>query len=215
MTSPLAAGLVARLAAGSLAGCTGDRAGFRDPGVPLGSFRLVAFDSCERRWRSAGRGQGGRRAVRLHGGGRRHRGPRTAAAGRRPAPPSADAAQAGRRRPTADRRQRPDYSGTNTHEAGVDEPDLVKTDGQRIVTVSGGHAAGRRRGQPARSPARSTSATPPTASLRTAGDLLLAGDHALVLSPAAYATRRSGRRRSRAGGTGHSGSGRRDRSARA
>ena len=30
------------------------------------------------------------------------------------------------------------YSGTNTHEAGVDEPDLVKTDGRRIVTVSGG-----------------------------------------------------------------------------
>ena len=29
------------------------------------------------------------------------------------------------------------YSTTNTHEAGVDEPDLVKTDGQRIVTVTG------------------------------------------------------------------------------
>src|SRR5919206_170118 len=32
----------------------------------------------------------------------------------------------------------PDFSGTNTHEVGVDEPDLVKTDGKRIVTVSGG-----------------------------------------------------------------------------
>jgi uncharacterized secreted protein with C-terminal beta-propeller domain len=30
------------------------------------------------------------------------------------------------------------YSGTNTHEAGVDEPDLVKTDGKRIITVQGG-----------------------------------------------------------------------------
>lgn len=29
------------------------------------------------------------------------------------------------------------YSGTNTAEAGVDEPDLVKTDGRRIVTVTG------------------------------------------------------------------------------
>jgi uncharacterized secreted protein with C-terminal beta-propeller domain len=28
-----------------------------------------------------------------------------------------------------------DYSGTNTHEQGVDEPDLVKTDGRRIVIV--------------------------------------------------------------------------------
>ncbi|GAA1635626.1 hypothetical protein GCM10009679_46010 [Saccharothrix algeriensis] len=31
----------------------------------------------------------------------------------------------------------PAYSGTNTHEAGVDEPDIVKTDGRRIVTVLG------------------------------------------------------------------------------
>jgi Beta propeller domain len=30
------------------------------------------------------------------------------------------------------------YSGTNTATAGVDEPDLVKTDGRRIVTVIGG-----------------------------------------------------------------------------
>ncbi|MGW1058638.1 beta-propeller domain-containing protein [Micromonospora rubida] len=31
-----------------------------------------------------------------------------------------------------------EYSGTNNHEAGADEPDLVKTDGRRIVTVTGG-----------------------------------------------------------------------------
>jgi len=31
----------------------------------------------------------------------------------------------------------PAYSGTNTHEAGVDEPDLVKTDGKRILTLTG------------------------------------------------------------------------------
>jgi hypothetical protein len=30
------------------------------------------------------------------------------------------------------------YSGTNTHEAGVDEPDVVKTDGRRIVTLMDG-----------------------------------------------------------------------------
>ncbi len=30
------------------------------------------------------------------------------------------------------------FSGTNNHEAGVDEPDLVKTDGRRIVTVAAG-----------------------------------------------------------------------------
>ncbi len=32
----------------------------------------------------------------------------------------------------------PGYSATNDHEVGVDEPDLVKTDGRRIVTVTGG-----------------------------------------------------------------------------
>ena len=31
----------------------------------------------------------------------------------------------------------PGYSTTNNHEAGADEPDLVKTDGRRIVTVTG------------------------------------------------------------------------------
>jgi uncharacterized secreted protein with C-terminal beta-propeller domain len=32
----------------------------------------------------------------------------------------------------------PEHSKTNTHEAGVDEPDLVKTDGKRVVTVVDG-----------------------------------------------------------------------------
>ncbi|HEX2361222.1 MAG TPA: beta-propeller domain-containing protein [Jiangellaceae bacterium] len=32
----------------------------------------------------------------------------------------------------------PEYSSTNTHEVGVDEPDLVKTDGRRIVSVVDG-----------------------------------------------------------------------------
>ncbi len=32
----------------------------------------------------------------------------------------------------------PEHSRTNAHEAGVDEPDLVKTDGKRVVTVAGG-----------------------------------------------------------------------------
>lgn len=31
-----------------------------------------------------------------------------------------------------------EYSGTNTHETGVDEPDMVKTDGKRIVVVFDG-----------------------------------------------------------------------------
>ncbi|MFF5108927.1 beta-propeller domain-containing protein [Streptosporangium sp. NPDC000509] len=32
----------------------------------------------------------------------------------------------------------PEHSTTNTHEAGVDEPDLVKTDGERVIVVNRG-----------------------------------------------------------------------------
>jgi hypothetical protein len=72
------------------------------------------------------------------------------------------------------------YSGTNTAEAGVDEPDLVKTDGRRIVTVAGGVLR-----------VVDAQAHQLTGVLDLAGtggldgampaDLLLAGDHALVL----------------------------------
>jgi hypothetical protein len=50
-----------------------------------------------------------------------------------PVPSQADSANK-----AAQPAQGQDYSGTNVHTAGVDEPDLVKTDGKRIVVVSGG-----------------------------------------------------------------------------
>ena len=69
----------------------------------------------------------------------------------------------------------PEFSGTNVHEAGVDEPDIVKTDGRRIVTITDG-----------------TLRVIDAASKKVTGklaidngyeaDLLLAGDRALVLS---------------------------------
>jgi hypothetical protein len=66
----------------------------------------------------------------------------------------------------------PAFSSTNAHELDADEPDMVKTDGRRIVTLSQGRlsvvdAATRRL----------------TGRLDVGGDgqLLLAGDHALVL----------------------------------
>ncbi|HEX4397508.1 MAG TPA: beta-propeller domain-containing protein, partial [Trebonia sp.] len=76
----------------------------------------------------------------------------------------------------------PAYSGTNDYTAGVDEPDLVKTDGRRIVTVSGStleviDAATRQ--------------VTGTLDLSSAGvqygqlNLLLSGDHVLVISTSA------------------------------
>jgi len=72
------------------------------------------------------------------------------------------------------------YSGTNTAEAGVDEPDLVKTDGRRIVTVAGGvlrvvdAQTYQLTGVLDLAGTGSLDGAMPT-------DLLLAGDHALVL----------------------------------
>jgi uncharacterized secreted protein with C-terminal beta-propeller domain len=67
------------------------------------------------------------------------------------------------------------FSGTNVQEAGIDEPDMVKTDGRRIVTVS---------------PAGVLSVVDPATRVRTgrldlgisgSAQVLLSGEHALVL----------------------------------
>lgn len=125
----LLAGLA--LLAGSLAGCTAEPdppARHRDPGVPTGGFQLVAFSSC------ADALTGLRAAAKAYvgpygfGHDARTFGRPEAAGAERAAGAVDSAGQAGP----------PAHSGTNTHEAGVDEPDLVKTDGRRIVTVSQG-----------------------------------------------------------------------------
>ncbi|HEY7175668.1 MAG TPA: beta-propeller domain-containing protein [Micromonosporaceae bacterium] len=70
-----------------------------------------------------------------------------------------------------------DYSRTNDHEIGVDEPDIVKTDGHRIVTISNGVLR-----------VVDVATQSVTGQLILPGDarsfqtnLLLDGDHALVL----------------------------------
>ena len=107
------------------------------------------------------------------------------------------------RRPWATRPGAPNYSGTNTHEAGVDEPDMVKTDGRRIVTVSGGVLrvvdAGQPLGHRLRGPRRRRR---PQRRATAAADILLSGDHALILMQQSYMVPRrtgpvAGRSRSR------------------
>ncbi|MER5332690.1 beta-propeller domain-containing protein [Micromonospora sp. NPDC002717] len=75
----------------------------------------------------------------------------------------------------------PEHSTTNNHEAGADEPDLVKTDGRRIVTVSRGLL---RVVDPAAR--RETGRVDLTGALPELGwgqqSLLLHGDRALVLA---------------------------------
>ncbi|WP_446209764.1 beta-propeller domain-containing protein [Micromonospora sp. IBSANI012] len=122
--------LVAGLAL--VTGCTAEPVPVppRDRGVPAGGFRLVAFDSCPealRQLKTAAKAYVGPWGFGPIGDmrtfGRAEQAEAPAAAGR------ADAAS---------KAAAPGYSGTNTHEAGADEPDLVKTDGKRIVTVSHG-----------------------------------------------------------------------------
>lgn len=81
----------------------------------------------------------------------------------------------------------PAYSGTNDYVAGVDEPDLVKTDGRRIVTVASGvleviDAASR-----TVTGRLDLSATGQDVAYEPA-NLLLSGDHALLLANAGLVT---------------------------
>ena len=77
------------------------------------------------------------------------------------------------------------YSGTTTAEAGVDEPDLVKTDGRRIVTIIGGvlRVVDAQTRQVTGVLNLSAGAGLGGA---TPANLLLAGDHALVLFDRGY-----------------------------
>jgi len=113
-----------------LAGCTSDPEPepLPPPAPPApGSMRLVAFDSCERL--EADLKQAAKASVGPWGfpGGvvvaeaaAANGGARTMADSAAQAAPGAGA---------------PAHSGTNNHEQSADEPDIVKTDGRRIVTV--------------------------------------------------------------------------------
>ncbi|MFG1941772.1 beta-propeller domain-containing protein [Nonomuraea sp. NPDC048826] len=75
-------------------------------------------------------------------------------------------------------KQTPDHSTTNVHEAGVDEPDLVKTDGDRVFTITGGTL--RIIDTATRKVTASLDLTPGDRGYAPA-DLLVSGDRALVL----------------------------------
>ena len=77
------------------------------------------------------------------------------------------------------------YSGTSTAEAGVDEPDLVKTDGRRIVTVTGGVLRVVDAGTQQLTGVLDLSAGAGLDGAMPAS-LLLSGDHALVLFDQGY-----------------------------
>lgn len=139
-------------AALALAGCTGSPDDNGRPPGGLGSLadvRLASFDSCEQALTDLRNALGARVGpFGLHGddfaaGGRPGRAtpPEVAAADQAEAAPGRSAGEGGgasQDSTSQDSRAQRDHSGTNVHEVGVDEPDLVKTDGRRIVTIAGG-----------------------------------------------------------------------------
>ena len=157
----------------ALAGCTAgsDPGGGPGPsGGPGGpAYRLVSYDSCEQALDGLRRaalavvtpyglgGWGGERDMSVAV-------PQGRSASAEPAPA-------------------PTHSTTTVHEVGVDEPDLVKTDGRRIVAVAGGRlrvvdAATRRVTGSLDLPGLGG---PGRGWYGSGGDLLLHGDRALVL----------------------------------
>jgi uncharacterized secreted protein with C-terminal beta-propeller domain len=163
----------------TVAGCTADTPRPAPP-VPqrfdASALRLVAFDSCDqltKDLRAAAResvgpyglpGAGGMEAA-FRAGGAVPEGARDLNAA-----------------PAAGKADTPDFSGTNVHEQGVDEPDMVKTDGKRIVTISGGilrvvDAATR----------TETGKVSLDGQAYNQAELLLSGDKALVLLARGYA----------------------------
>jgi Beta propeller domain len=147
------------------------------PASGTGSLRLLAYDSCDAALSSL------QAAARLATS--RYRPTAVpavdpvagrASAGSAPSAGAAAAAPAGV--PPA-----PDYSGTNVHELGVDEPDIVKTDGSRIVAVTQNvlHVVDAASGMLTGEAALPDHSGAPA-------ELLLRGDSALVLFPSTVAS---------------------------
>jgi hypothetical protein len=162
-----------------ISGCTGgavQRAVHRDVAVQLGPARLASFHGCGeelaalRKAAEASVGPYGLPGLASSANGVAYPVAAAAGAGVAAASPAAAVPAAA-----------PAYSGTNDYVAGVDEPDLVKTDGRRIVTVANGvleviDAASR-----AVTGRLDLSATGQDMTYGPA-NLLLSGDHALVLT---------------------------------
>jgi hypothetical protein len=167
-----------------LSGCTGGavrQAVHQDVAVQSGPVRLTSFHGCGeelfalREAAEASVGPYGLPGLASSANGAAY--PAVAAGAPRAAAGAGDAAAPAAAAPAA----APAHSGTNDYVAGVDEPDLVKTDGRRIVTVANGvllviDAASRTvTGRLDLSAAGEGMAYQPV-------NLLLSGDHALLLT---------------------------------
>jgi uncharacterized secreted protein with C-terminal beta-propeller domain len=160
-----------------LAGCTGQgdsKTSASSSSVPAPPMRLVAYNDCDQLLSE------------LRASAEKQVGPYGPPGGMMPQAfdgrgvPGAESARADAGAPVAGAagKQAPDHSSTNVHEAGVDEPDLVKTDGRRIVAIARGRL---RVVDAATHEITGTVALPTVSTTWGSGDLLLAGDRAMVI----------------------------------
>lgn len=155
-------------------GCTGHQVPNSSP-AGASPMRLVGHDGCAGLL-SALRSAAGKQVgpYGLPGG------PFGMARGRIPGAESGRDDAAGALPPNRSQAGAPDHSGTNVHEAGVDEPDLIKTDGRRIVAVARGRLNVI---DPATRKITGTLALSGQGPSWAAADLLLSGDRAMVIAP--------------------------------
>jgi uncharacterized secreted protein with C-terminal beta-propeller domain len=146
------------------AACTSSTGGSAPPPkvTSLGAVRLVAYSSCDDAL--AGLREQAAANVTAYGFG-----------GVMPFAVAQDAAAESKARVAAT----PEHSTTNVHEAGVDEPDLVKTDGNRLITVADGTL--RIIDTATRKITGSVKLTEGEGGPGLPADLLVSGDRALVL----------------------------------
>jgi hypothetical protein len=182
-----AAGLALVAGLGTLTACTNDST-FGGTGGPVPAYRLVAFDSCAdalSQIRAAAHQAVGPYGLNLAYGGRESGVMAPGVAVPQPATNDLSGTSGGKAAlPDAP----PGYSGTNTQELGVDEPDLVKTDGRRIVIVRSGvlRVIDAATHEITGSVDLADPSSPNDGSQYAGADLLLSGDHALVLLNGGY-----------------------------
>jgi hypothetical protein len=180
----LTTGLVMALGAGMIT--AGVIVGAADGSAPAprksGDLSLVAYDSCAAALTQLkdqimphvgpyGLGFGGHGRIFTEGGAGRAA-EDSAGGGKMAAPEAAAPPEA----PATKQEQEQDHSTTNVHEAGVDEPDLVKTDGKRVVSITDGVL------RVVDVDSRTQTATVRLADQAAPTQLLVDGDRALVMS---------------------------------
>ena len=161
---------------------SGDRRGISDPGPtltprPVNALQLVAYSNCPDMLAGLRRHAADNAA--MLGYGRMYLEDSAGGIAKEAVPAAAPGIQGGAA-PT------PEHSTTNVHEAGVDEPDVVKTDGRRVVTVSRGVL--RVLDTATRRITGSVHLIDAQQGWAPSANLLLSGDRALVIVPDVYAT---------------------------